>query len=84
MIWGMEPDDFLTIPETAQALGLAVPSVHDALYGGRLAFVKMYGRKLIARAEVESYRARTQPTGSKRRGRPAGSKNQTKIMGDDR
>lgn len=75
----METEEFLTIPETAQALGLAVSSIHDALYQGRLAFVKMYGRKLITRAEVENYRARTQPTGSKRRGRPAGSKNQTKA-----
>ena len=75
----METENYLTIPQAAKELGLAESTIHNALYEGRIAFVKLLGRKAIARAEVDRYRARTQPEGTKMRGRPAGSKNQTKM-----
>lgn len=64
------PEELVTIPEAAARLGLTQAAVRTALHRARLPFVRKYGRKLITRADLESYRLRTQPEGVKRLGRP--------------
>lgn len=69
----MEETDYLTIPQVSRELGAAAQTVHTAISEGRLPFVVKYGRKLVARADVEAYRERTRPDGEKPKGRPRGS-----------
>lgn len=45
-------------------------AIRAAMLEGRLAFSYVLGRKVMTRADVEAYRARTQPDGTKPRGRP--------------
>ena len=42
----------------------------DAMDDGRLPFAVAYGRKLVARADLDAYAARARPDGVKRVGRP--------------
>lgn len=63
-------EELLTVREAAGALGVSESAVRNATLEGRLGFVVKYGRKLIARADVDEYRRRTQPEGKKPTGRP--------------
>lgn len=63
-------DEYLTVQDAAADLGITEVSVRSALNRSRLPFVKKYGRKLIARADLDAYRHRTQPDGVKKVGRP--------------
>ncbi len=63
-------ENFLTVREAANRLGVSESAIRNATLEDRLPFVKKYGRKLIEICELESYRARTQPEGEKQRGRP--------------
>jgi excisionase family DNA binding protein len=75
-----EQGDYLTVQDAAAALTVSESAIRNALLDGRLPFVTKYGRKLISRAEVEAYKARTQPGGVKLvKGRPPGSKNKEKV-----
>ena len=60
----------LTVREAAGALGVSESAVRNATLEGRLGFVVKYGRKLIARADVDEYRRRTQPEGKPLAHRP--------------
>jgi excisionase family DNA binding protein len=62
--------DYFTIQAVAKELGVADASVRQAVLRGSLAHVVMYGRKLIPRAALEDYIARTRPGGVRRTGRP--------------
>lgn len=66
---GME-DVLLTVQEAATMLGVTEGAVRLALSQGRLPIVEKYGRKLVARPDLEAYKKRTQPGGVKRVGRP--------------
>lgn len=74
----MEIGDYLTVPEAAKELAVGVSAVHTALSESRLPFTLMYGRKLISRADLDTYKQRTRPGGEKPRGRPPGAKNKRK------
>ena len=63
-------DEYLTVQDAAADLGITEVSVRSALNRSRLPFVEKYGRKLIARADLDAYRQRTQPDGVKKVGRP--------------
>ncbi len=45
-------------------------TVRIALSENRLPFAVVFGRKVIARADLEAYRQRTRPDGEKPKGRP--------------
>jgi len=66
----METETLLTVKEAAEHLGVSESAVRNATLEGRLPFVRLYGRKLIDRQELEAYRERTQPSGVPVRGRP--------------
>ncbi len=70
----MKTAEYLTIIEAAESLGVHDQSIRQAIWQGRLASVRMYGRVLVPRKDLEAYRARTRPDGVKPRGRPKGSK----------
>ncbi len=69
----------LTAREAAAELGVHVSTVHNAFQESRLPFVPLYGRKLISRADLETYKQRTRPDGEKPKGRPQGAKNRIKA-----
>ena len=66
----MEEEKLLTVTEVATALGVSQAAVRNAIYEGRLASTKMYGKPLVKTIDLEAYRARSQPDGTKRVGRP--------------
>ena len=70
MMGSMESNELLTVVEAAHELCVTPPAVHSALYEGRLPCVVKYGRKLIARPDLDAYKQRTQPNGVKKVGRP--------------
>ena len=60
----------MTVPEVALELGVTQTAVRNAVYENRLPSVKMYGKPLIARTDLDAYKQRTQPSGVKKVGRP--------------
>lgn len=66
----VENENLLTAPEVCGELGISRGAVHNAMTEGRLPFIVMYGRKLISRADLDTYKRRTRPNGEKPRGRP--------------
>lgn len=62
--------EYLTAKEAANELQITLSALHAALQEGRLSFTVAYGRKVIARADLEAYRQRTRPDGEKPKGRP--------------
>ena len=74
----MEEQEYLTVPEAVALLGSTDSSIRTAMRQGRLPFIVKYGRKLIARADLDAYKQRTRPNGEKPRGRPPGAKNKPK------
>lgn len=67
---GMETEIFFTVQEAAERIGVTANAIRNATLDGRLPFEQKYGRKVIAAAELEAYRLRSQPEGEKRSGRP--------------
>lgn len=67
---GMENETFLTVQEAATSLGVSESAIRNATLEGRLPFVRRYGRKLIDKADLAAYEARTRPDGEKPKGRP--------------
>ena len=65
----------LTVPEVAQELGLSQTTIRTAIYENRLPAIKMFGRPIISRSDMEDYRQRTRPDGEKPKGRPMGARN---------
>jgi excisionase family DNA binding protein len=66
----VDEEQYLTVQDAAKELGLAETTIRTSLSKGRLPHRMLFGRKLIARADMETYRQRTQPSGEKRIGRP--------------
>ncbi len=66
----MERPEILTVVQAAHELGVTAAAVRLAIYDNRLPSQEFYGRKLIARPDLNAYRQRTQPEGVKRVGRP--------------
>jgi excisionase family DNA binding protein len=48
--------DFVTITEAAEIRGVSRASVHELVQRGRLRSVRMFGRVLLYRDEVESFK----------------------------
>ena len=67
-----EPEEMLTVVQAAKELGVTPGAVRLAIYDKRLPSEEFYGRRLIKRPDLETYRLRTQPDGAKRIGRPPG------------
>jgi len=53
----------LTARKAAEELGIHVGTVHNAFQRNRLPFVALYGRKLISRTALDTYKRRTRPDG---------------------
>ena len=64
------PKDLLTVKEAAEFLGVSQPAVWVAISEERIPSTVKYSKRLIERAELESYKSRTQPDGTPRAGRP--------------
>lgn len=61
---------YLTVNEAAESLGIHQATLRNAIREGRLPSNRIYGKIVVARADMEAYRERTRPTGEKPRGRP--------------
>ena len=66
----MGDEELVTIAQAAGELGVSQSAVRVAIHEKRLPYEEFYGRKLIKRSDLEAYRARSQPDGTKRVGRP--------------
>jgi len=66
----MSGGEYLTVPEAAAALGVQAVTIWTAIAEERLPAQVIYGRKVVAKSEVEAYRSRTQPEGMPLKGRP--------------
>ena len=62
--------DFMTVAQAAASLRIQTQTLRGVILRGRIPVVRTYGRVLIARTDVEAYRARSQPEGEPKRGRP--------------
>jgi len=63
-------EDYMTVQEAARDLGVTDAAVRAAILKGRLDAVALFGRKLVPRNALASYKSRTQPDGVKPVGRP--------------
>lgn len=63
-------------------LGISQAAVRNAIYEGRLASVKLYGRPLVSRADLDAYKQRTQPDGVKKTGRPRRAASSARNLSD--
>lgn len=66
----IETKDYLTIQEAARELSVTDAAVRSAILKGRLNAAVMLGRKVVPRADLAAYQARTRPDGVKPIGRP--------------
>jgi predicted DNA-binding transcriptional regulator AlpA len=66
----IQDTDLLTVPEVARELGITQGAIRIAIYERRLPSLEKYGRRLVARPDLNHYKQRTQPEGVKRVGRP--------------
>ena len=67
----MDTEKLMTMNEAAAQIGVSLSAIRNATQEGRLPFVNAFGRKLIERAALAEYQARTQIDGVPPRGRPA-------------
>jgi len=70
----MPSNDYLTVRQSALKLGVSETAVRNATLQGRLPYSVLYGRKLVATVDLQSYKDRTQPRGIKSVGRPPKNK----------
>ena len=63
-------EDFLTVPQAANSLGVSEGAIRNAITDGRLASTRIDGIRKVARTELDAYRQRTRPAGYKPSGRP--------------
>jgi excisionase family DNA binding protein len=66
----MNTDDLLTAEQAAALLGIAPGTVRAVMTKGRIPVVKIYGRRLLRKEDVEAYKERSQPEGKPVTGRP--------------
>lgn len=66
--------DFLTVAQAAASLRIQTQTLRGVIMRGRIPVVRTYGRVLISCADIEAYRARSQPEGEPKRGRPKQTK----------
>lgn len=64
-------EELLTVGEAAAQIAVTESAIRNATIGGRLPFVRKYGRNLIRPVELHAYQIRTQCSGEKLIGRPA-------------
>ncbi len=65
----MDAQPMLTVQDASRETGLSEVTIRSAMARNRIPFVEMYGRKLIRRVDMESYR-RTARRGRPRKARP--------------
>lgn len=56
-----EPEHHYTLQEAADELGVDVAQIQLAIRANNLSCTPHFGRNLVPRSELESYRLRTQP-----------------------
>lgn len=66
----MAEEKLLTVSEAASLLGVTQAAIRNAIHGNRLVNTSLYGKRLVSPADLDAYKARTQPEGVKRVGRP--------------
>ena len=66
----METEHLLTAEEAAEILGIKPGTLRNAMQEKRIPVVRLFGRRLLNRADVLDYKARTQPEGRVGGGRP--------------
>ena len=54
-------DDFLTVQQAAARLRVGETAIRNAILRGRLPSLEMFGRKLIAKADLEAYQQNAKP-----------------------
>ena len=72
----LPPPAYLTVAQAAASLGIATQTLRGVILRGRIPVTRTYGRVLVAPADVEEYRDRSQPEGVPKRGRPRRSPDQ--------
>jgi len=69
-----EADDaYLNVVAAASHLGVHPGTIRKAISDKRLKSVRVYGRVVVSRGELERYRTETYPDGIPKRGRPGPS-----------
>lgn len=58
------PDEHMTIKQAAEILGITRQTVYQAIRAGRLPSERILDRVTVRRADVESYKQRTEGVGS--------------------
>ena len=66
----IETDDYVTVRQAFELLGVKAPNIHVGILRGSLAAIDPWVSFLVERASLETYRAHTQPDGMKVQGRP--------------
>jgi len=66
----METTGWISVKKAAERLGVHPQAIRNAIADGRLVSAKVFDRDVVSEADLEEYRARTQPDGVKPRGRP--------------
>ena len=56
------PENYCTIQEAAQALNLRVADIERALDSHQIPCTHHFSRRLIARADLDTFRVQTEPT----------------------
>lgn len=67
-----EEANFFTVKESAEFLGVSPATLRDAMKDKRIKVERRYGRFVLSKAELQEYRAKTQPNGKPKVGRPSG------------
>jgi excisionase family DNA binding protein len=57
----MEGEKLLTVQEAAKQLGVGDSAIRNAVQRGKLAYVEMYGRKLLRESDLQAYKATARP-----------------------
>jgi excisionase family DNA binding protein len=75
-------EELVTVQEAAKELNVSESAIRNATLEGRLPSIFKYNRKLITRAALDAYKARTQPGGAPVKGRPVGTKKKAEPPAD--
>lgn len=66
----MDTTGLLTAQQVADLMNVHLMCVYQAIRDGRLPAQRIFGRTVVARADVETYLRRARPDGVKVKGRP--------------
>lgn len=66
----MNTNDYLTVDQAAERLGITTPAVYIAIREKRLPARRLFGRLVVHQRDLDAYQARTQADGQPRTARP--------------